>query len=65
MNIYEAMTVYLLSGKSVRREAWEGSTAIYPQKDGKIIYRREPGAIGWEWKPQTVDLSANDWVVCK
>lgn len=70
MTIYDVMTVWILKGTGAcfRRESWNGhleQAAIYPQTNGKIIFRRCPQDQGWEWKPQTVDLAADDWMVCK
>jgi hypothetical protein len=70
VTIYDVMTVWILKGTGVcfRRETWNGhleKAAIYPKNDGIIFFRRHPQDQGWEWKPKTADLAAEDWVVCK
>lgn len=48
---------------SIRRRAWGAEHNAVYVIDGAMWYRRFPNAHGWPWKPQLVDLLADDWIV--
>ncbi len=64
MNLYEAMTVWVLRGGVVLRRACWAEARLVPQKDGRLHYQRfANAAMEWDWKPTVADLVARDWEV--
>lgn len=65
MNIIEATTEAMKSGKKMTRRSWRGSTKVHPTKtcyDLITKYKNEKKRHPL-WNPKTDDVLADDWIL--